>query len=308
MMDRYDPQLILISAAWAVAAAGLAWYCAQVASQITYVTLADGRRQERRLPLAFRLLLPLAPNVAPLFNRPLLAKARERTDRRLVAAGFEGLLSGAELLSLQILMPALYGVMWILFVLISVRAGRSPILDKLDVALYAIGPLWLCMYPSLWLRQALKRRHLSMRRRLPFLLDLLTLSVEAGMDFMNALQRAVERSTVDPLSEELIRVVRQIQLGKTRREALRDMSRRVDLADLRSVVNALVQADELGVSIGTILRIQSDQIRLRRFERAERLANEAPVKMLFPLLFFIFPAVFLILLGPIVVRLVQQGF
>jgi len=105
-----------------------------------------------------------------------------------------------------------------------------------------------------------------------------------------------------------IRVIREIQLGKTRREALRDMSIRVNLPDLRSVVNALVQADELGVSIGAILRIQADQIRQRRFERAEKLANEAPVKMLGPLLFFIFPSVFLILLGPIVARLLEQGF
>jgi tight adherence protein C len=86
------------------------------------------------------------------------------------------------------------------------------------------------------------------------------------------------------------------------------MSLRVDLSDLRSVVNALVQADELGVSIGTILRVQADQIRQRRFERAEKLANEAPVKMLFPLLFFIFPAVFLVLLGPVLYRLARQGF
>ena len=105
----------------------------------------------------------------------------------------------------------------------------------------------------------------------------------------------------------MIRVIREIQLGKTRAQALKDLSYRVDLSDLRAVVNALVQADELGVSIGSILRIQADQMRQRRFERAEKLANEAPVKMLFPLMVFIFPAVFLILLGPIINRLVQEG-
>jgi tight adherence protein C len=86
------------------------------------------------------------------------------------------------------------------------------------------------------------------------------------------------------------------------------MSIRVDLPDLRSVVNALVQADELGVSIGSILRIQSDQIRQRRFERAEKLANEAPTKLLFPLMIFIFPSVFLVLMGPIIVQMLKQGF
>jgi len=299
---------LIICLAWAAAAAGLTWYCGTVARQITYVTLADGRRQERRLPLGFRLLLPLAPNLAPLFARAGFARMRASTHRRIVSAGFEGLLHPDEILALQVLMPLVYGAFWSFFVFLAVRAGQTPVLQRLDAALYAVGPLWLFAYPAMWLTAQLKSRHTSIRRKLPFVLDLLTLSVEAGMDFMNALQRNVEREHIDPLNEELIRVVREIQLGKTRRQALRDMSARVNLSDLRSVVNALVQADELGVSIGSILRIQADQIRQRRFERAEKLANEAPVKMLFPLLFFIFPAVFLILMGPIVVRLMQQGF
>ena len=153
----------------------------------------------------------------------------------------------------------------------------------------------------------MRTRHKSIQGALPFVLDLLTLSVEAGLDFMTSLQRNIQRRSIDPLGEELIRVVREIQLGKTRIQALRALAVRVGLSDLRSVVNSLVQADELGVSIGSILRIQSDQMRQRRFENAEKLANEAPVKMLFPLMAFIFPAVFLILLGPIIARLLQEG-
>jgi len=297
-----------ICLAWALTAAGIGWYCATVAREITYVTLADGRRQERRVPLVFRLLLPLAPNLTPLFRGPLFARAKDNVARKIVSAGFEGLLRGDELLSLQFLMPLLLGPMWILFIRVAVSASQNAVLMKLDVLLYLLGPLWFYAYPFMWLKQELKARHFSIRRSLPFVLDLLTLSVEAGMDFMSALQRNVERGRINPLNEELIRVIREIQLGKTRREALRDMRQRVDLSDLRSVVNALAQADELGVSIGAILRIQADQIRMRRFERAEKLANEAPVKLLFPLLFFIFPSVFLILLGPIIAQLIQQGF
>ena len=111
---------------------------------------------------------------------------------------------------------------------------------------------------------------------------------------------------LDAFGEELIRVIREIQLGKTRIQALRAMSERVDLSDLRSVVNALIQADELGVSIGSILRIQSDQMRLRRFERAEKLANEAPVKMLIPLL-FIFVTTWVILAAPLVFEWIYKG-
>jgi tight adherence protein C len=298
----------VLSLFWALTAAGAAWYIATIAREITYVTLADGRRQERTIPLIFRLLLPLTVNLAPLWRRPSFAKTRERTESRLVSAGYEGLLSATEMLSLRILAPLVFGSVWVLLVRGAVVASHVAILAKLQYAIYTLGVMWLMLYPLTWLRQAIAMRHREIQRALPFVLDLLTLSVEAGMDFMSALQRNIDRRRIDALGEELIRVVREIQLGTTRREALRNMSRRVNLSDLRSVVNALCQADELGVSIGSILRIQSDQMRLRRFERAEKLANEAPVKMLFPLMVFIFPAVFLILLGPIINRLIQQGF
>ena len=140
------------------------------------------------------------------------------------------------------------------------------------------------------------------------LLDLLTLSVEAGMDFMSALQRNCERRKLDPLNEELIRMTSEIQVGTPRRVALRNMAARVRQPDLSSVAYALVQADELGVSIGSILRIQSDQLRSRRFDRAEKMANEAPVKLLGPLMLCIFPAVFVILLGPILSQAVKNIF
>lgn len=299
---------IIICTSWAVAAAGIAWYTAYIASQITYVTLADGRQQERKIPLLFRMILPLAPNITPLLNRPLLARARKSCDKRLVAAGFETIMTGSDIFALQILLPPTIGLLWILFVKLAIMSSHNPMLLKIETTLYIAGPCLLFLYPQIWLKDQLKKRHQSIMRSLPFVLDLLTLSVEAGMDFMSALQRNVERASLDPLGEELLRVIREIQLGKTRKESLRNMSTRVDLNDLRSVVNALVQADELGVSIGSILRIQSDQIRQRRFERAEKLANEAPTKLLFPLMIFIFPSVFLVLIGPIVVQMLKQGF
>ena len=292
---------------WGLAAAGIAWHCTDVAQKITYITLADGRRKERKLPLLFRLLLPLTPNLKPVFNRPSFAKIRAAAARRITAAGFDGLISNEEFLALRLLLPCTFGVLWILAAVCAIPPGRKPFLRAIAVFLYMTGPLWLYAYPAVWLKKALTMRHKSIQRSLPFVLDLLTLSVEAGMDFMTALQRNVERRMVDPLNEELIKVIREIQLGKTRREALRNMSDRVNMSELRSVTNALIQADELGVSIGAMLRIQSGQIRQRRFERAEKLANEAPVKMLFPLLFFIFPAVILILLAPIVAMIRQHG-
>jgi tight adherence protein C len=307
-LDPFDPFTIVLSLLVAVSAGGLGWYAAAVAQQITYVTLADGRRQERKLPVVFRMLLPLTPNFTPIFRKKSTARLREKTQRDIVAAGFRGLIAGDELLAMQFCLLLVFTIPWVFFVKYTMTLAPGEMLPKLENAFHTIGLLWLFLYPQLWLKQQLRMRHVQVRRSLPFVMDLLTLSVEAGMDFMTALQRNVERRRIDALSEELITVIREIQLGKTRREALRAMSERVNLSDLRSVVNALCQADELGVSIGSILRIQADQIRQRRFERAEKLANEAPVKMLFPLLFFIFPAVFLILLGPVVARILAQGF
>jgi len=303
MNTAYSSFLCLL---WALSAGVLGWYIATVARQITYVTLADGRKQERRVPILFRMLLPLAPNMQPLLKGPGFVPTKEKIRRNLVSAGFEGLLHEDEFLALRFLLPLVLGPIWIGFIAALLTATRNAFLIKISTLLYLIGPVWLFIYPALWLKQTMGQRHRNIQKSLPFVLDLLTLSVEAGMDFMTALQRNVERNKIDALGEELIRVIREIQIGKTRREALRDMSYRVNLSDLRSVINALVQADELGVSIGSILRIQSDQIRQRRFERAEALANQAPVKMLGPLLFFIFPAVLLILLGPMMARLMSQ--
>jgi tight adherence protein C len=303
-----QPFVVMLCALWAAAAAGLAWYTATVARDITYVTLADGRKQARSIPLLFRLLLPLVPNVSPLFKKPAFTKLRTTADKRIVAAGYDDLIKGDELLSLQVVLPPTVGLLWCLLIMLLIAATHNAALLKVRPTLLIMGPALLFFYPQIWIKDILKKRHLQIRRQLPFVLDLLTLSVEAGMDFMSSLQRNVRQGNLDPLSEELLRVIREIQVGKTRREALRDMGSRVNLPDLRAVVNALVQADELGVSIGSILRIQADQIRQRRFERAEKLANEAPVKLLFPLMFFIFPSVFLVLMGPIIVQLMRQGF
>ena len=261
---------LLTIAMWAAAAAALAWYVACVAGDVSYVTLADGRRQERSIPVLFKLLLPLAPNFFALVRRPAFTMAVKRSESLLVQAGMEGLISGEEFVALKLML------LWVL--------------------------------PDVWLYDTVRRRHTAIQRALPFVLDLLTLSVEAGMDFISALQRNCKLRKLDPLNEELLRMTKEIQVGSSRKAALRNMSDRVRQPDLKSVAYALIQADELGVSIGAILRIQSDQLRSRRFDRAEKLAAEAPVKMLGPLMLCIFPAVFIILLGPVVSQALKGMF
>ena len=290
--------------AWALCAAGFAYHAASIAREITYVTLADGRRTERKIPLLMRLLLPLAPNLSGFCSGKAFEPQRRAAAQMIVAAGLEGLLTPVEFVSLKFLIPVCCGAAWAAFLfLLDALLPGDPVQKLL---LGALGVAWFYFYPLVWLRGVLKRRHLEIVRALPFTLDLLTLSVEAGMDFMSALQRSCERRKLDALNEELIRMTHEIQVGTPRRVALRNMAKRVRQPDLKGVVHALVQADELGVSIGAILRIQSDQLRSRRFDRAEKLANEAPVKMLGPLLLCIFPAVFIILLGPVLMQMSGQ--
>lgn len=156
------------------------------------------------------------------------------------------------------------------------------------------------VYPLIWVRDQVTKRHLLISRALPYNLDLLTLSVEAGLDFTAALAKVVEKGKPGPLRDEMQLVLKQLKLGKTREEALKAMVARVDLPALTMFVTALIQADRMGTSLGKILRIQSTQMRIERTQRAEKLANEAPVKMLFPLIACIFPTVFMILFSPIV--------
>ena len=166
---------------------------------------------------------------------------------------------------------------------------------------YALPALAIAAwYPLHWLRDQVKRRHLRITRALPYHLDLLTLAVEAGLDFTGALAKVVEKGKPGPLTDELSLVLKQLKLGKTREEALKALIQRVDLQALTTFLTALILADRMGTSLGKVLRIQSTQLRLERSQRAEKLANQAPVKMLLPLIGCIFPTVFLVLFGPIV--------
>ena len=298
---------ILVIALWALAAAGVAWYLAEISKEVTYVTLADGRKTERAIPLLYRALLPFAGNFDSLVARPAFARQVELADSMLVSAGLEGLLTGREFVALKFLVPIVLAPVAAL-----VFFGLLPYALDLKgggFALpYALFLAFCFLQPVVWLRGTLKRRHLSIQKSLPFVLDILTLSVEAGMDFISALQRNCQSRRMDPLNEELLRMTKEIQIGSSRKEALRNMAERVKQPDLRSVSFALIQADELGVSIGSILRIQSEQLRSRRFDRAEKLAAEAPVKMLGPLMLCIFPAVFIILMGPVLSQAMKGMF
>ena len=169
---------------------------------------------------------------------------------------------------------------------------------SLALPLVALG----YMIPSLWLGDRIRTRQAAIQRALPDALDLLTVCVEAGLGFDASLARVIQKWH-NPLSEELERLLADLRMGRVRREALKDMAERTDVADVHAFVGSLIQADLLGVGLVKVMRVQSDQMRQRRRLRAEEQAQKAPVKMLFPLIFLIFPAVYIVILGPAAISL-----
>ena len=260
--------------------------------EVDSVTAAEGE-DPRRLPLMFRMFLPLSGNVSFFARKDAFASLRKNTLEQLQSAGVDQLMTPEQYLGVRFLMFLLGFLLLILM-----------FLADQGLCGFLIFVLMI-LYPDTWLKKTVRLRHLSILKALPNLLDLLTLSVEAGKDFLTALRDILVRRPRDVLGDEFKRTLHEIQLGKSRQQALRDLATRVHQVELTSVVNAIIQADELGVGIGQLLRIQGDQLRHKRFARAETLANEAPVKILFPVVIFIFPSVFIILVGPILHQAMQ---
>jgi tight adherence protein C len=241
----------------------------------------------------FRLMLPFVQVVARVVERfSFLDRTRDGLDRKLVMAGKRDAITPDEVL----------GTCIITLVLGVLVAAYMDFMIGVNLPVYlALGFLGSFL-PVMGLGDMIKKRHAKIRKALPYTLDLLTLAVEAGLDFTAALARIVDKLKGNPFQEEVRKLNRDLAMGKTRAEALRDMSDRIRLDDLQSVVSALVQADELGSALGPTLRIQAGELRRRRFQLAEKKAMQAPVKMLFPLVAFIFPLVFLVVFSPIVLK------
>ena len=162
-------------------------------------------------------------------------------------------------------------------------------------------------FPLVWLRDRIALRRRLTFKALPFMLDLITLCVESGLNLNSAIAQAVAKGPAGPLRDEFARLMRDMRAGRPRSEALRDMAARLDMASVSNFVSTLIQAEATGMSLGPILRAQAEQRRTERFARAEKLAMQAPVKLLFPLLLFIFPCVFAVLMFPIVVKFMAAG-
>ncbi len=244
----------------------------------------------KRLPIAFILALPFAGNFRFIVRHPSFKGWCEQTERKLLMGGYSDTVSAIDFICMRLVL-AVYGA-------IALVAGVIQQRTMIGMILLVV----LIIYPPVWLRKVIQSRHTEILSALPNVLDLLTLSVQAGKDFLASLRDIIQRRKMDALNEELSRTFHEIKLGKKRSQALRELSTRVGLADLSTVLNAIIQAEELGVSIGDLLTIQGDVLRSKRFARAEKKAGEAPVKIVLPLALFIFPAVIIILVVPIVLQ------
>jgi tight adherence protein C len=254
---------------------------------------------EMSIPFSQRVLLPIMQQVAKLTTSFTPQQALERTQRMLDLAGNpSGLTPSVMWMMRFIALIGMSGLMILLF------ARRSPTL----LLLGGVGGAFLgFMLPQMWLSSKVARRQQSVIKALPDALDLMSIAVEAGLGFDQAMTQ-VSTKWDNELSLAFGRVIREIQLGKTRREALRTMADSVDVADVTSFTAAIIQADQLGVSIARVLKIQADQMRIKRRQRAQEKAQQAPIKMMIPLVTLIFPSIWLVILGPAAVQLFKTFF
>jgi tight adherence protein C len=254
--------------------------------------------QELQQPFTERVLKPVIKGWAVKIGSRSPAQAQEKTRLLLAQAGNPSGLGPAEFLGLKVLLAI--GLGGGSFALFTVSRMSPPLNLVIPIALAFFG----YMLPGIWLKREIKARKKEIIKALPDAIDLLTISVESGLGFDPALMRVAEKWD-NHLSREFARVLSEMRIGKSKREALREMAQRVGEDGLTSFVSAVIQADQLGVAITQVLRIQSEAMRIRRRQRAEELAQKAPIKMLFPMAFLIFPALYVVILGPSVPRLVE---
>lgn len=255
---------------------------------------------ELSLPITDRIFVPMLRGVGNFVTRLAPQSTLERTAQQLKLAGSPRNMSAAEFWAIRGAATVVLGVLTFMVMLRSDSEASQRLLYSVLGA--AVG----FMLPVLWLRSVIDRRKAAIIKKLPDALDLMTICVDAGLTFDGAMDKVYEKWQ-DPLSLEFGRVIYEMQLGKSRRQSLRDMVERIDVPDVTSFVASVLQADQLGVSIGKVLRIQSEQMRVRRRQRAEEKAQQAPIKMLFPMVFLIFPAMFIVLLGPAGFQIIRSG-
>lgn len=262
----------------------------------------DLRKLELSQPFTERVIYPIARKLGELAIKFTPQNALTSISRRLELAGSPAKLDPTMILAMQFIAGLTFGgLIALVFTVGPTNTGAGQVL-LFSVLFAALG----FYFPQLWLTSQIGKRQKNIRKAMPDALDLLTVCVEAGLGFDAAMAKVSEKWE-NELSLAFARVIAEIQLGKIRREALRDMADRIGLAEMTSFVAAVIQSEQLGVSLAKVLRIQSDQMRIKRRQLAEEEAHKAPIKMLIPMGLLIFPSLMIVLLTPAALKLMNSG-
>jgi tight adherence protein C len=255
---------------------------------------------ELQAPFLERTLRPLAARLSGRMSRVASSSFQERTEKSLALAGNPGNLRVADWLGIKAV-GAVVGA--IVFLLLFAVLGVLDLPPVLRLLMGVIGLAFGYTVPEFWLGGRVRKRQHAILLQIPDTLDLLTISVRAGLGFDAALGKVVEKME-GPLIDEFRRALAEVRVGKSRREALRDIVPRTEVPPLTNFIGAIIQAEQLGVSISKVLQVQSEQLRIERRQRAEEQAAKAPIKMLFPLVGCIFPSLFIVILGPAIILII----
>ncbi len=259
------------------------------------------RDQELLNPLAERALVPILGALTSLGRRFTPVGYVDGVRHKFVLSGRPSAQAIDRFLAIRVVTVSLVPAAIVFFYIWNPMAFQG----KTQMAITALTVLALLLGPDAKLNRVVEERQTAILRGLPDVIDLLVISVEAGLGFEQALQRVIV-SVEGPLSDEFSRMLGEVRAGSTRAEAMKAMDARIEVAEVRSFVLAILQADTFGVSIGRVLRSQAEEMRIKRRQLAEEKAQKAPVKMLIPMVFCIFPALFTIVLGPAVIRITNN--
>jgi tight adherence protein C len=270
---------------------------ARLAEYIQRGDVASLEEIELSQPFSERVIIPVVRRIGEFSARFTPQKAIQDTARRLELAGNPWPIDAATFLAIRFILAVVLAGFLIAVVLISPSSNPS------DNFMYIGGAAFAGFFlPHLMLTSRITRRQKEIRKAMPDALDLLTICVEAGLGFDAAMSKVSEKWE-NELSLAFARVIREVQLGKVRREALKDMADRLGIPEMTSFVAAIIQSEQLGVSMAKVLRIQSDQMRVKRRQRAEEEAHKAPVKMIIPMALLIFPSIMIIILTPAAIQI-----
>jgi tight adherence protein C len=256
---------------------------------------------EMSVPFTQRVLLPLMQQIAKFTTQFTPQQTLQKTQHQLDVAGNPSGLTPPMFWMMRFGAMIGLGLLLLIVFIISRQPSTYVVLGAIG------GGVMGFMLPQMWLNSKISKRKQMIIKALPDALDLMSICVEAGLGFDQAMSKVNEKWD-NELSMAFGRVIREIQLGKTRREALRAMAESMEVPDVTTFAGAIIQADQLGVSISKVLKIQADQMRMKRRQRAQEKAQQAPVKMMIPLVTLIFPAIWIVLLGPAGVQLYKSFF